>query len=741
MQTLTVEADLTVVGGGLAGICAAIAAARQGARVALVQNRPVLGGNSSSEIRVWVCGATAHGKQSFARENGIMGELYLENQFRNPDGNPYYWDLVLLEAVRAEPNISLFLNTDVTQVEATGPEDARTIRSVTGWTTGSERVVRFVSPAYADCTGDGLVGYLAGARHLTGEEPRAMYGESWAPEEPKGEMLGSTILFYTKDVGRPVKFVPPSFARDIAATSIPKLRDIRTDANGCDYWWIEWGGSLDVVADNEAIRDELQAACYGIWDYIKNSGRFAADNLTLEWIGAIPGKREYRRFLGDYVLTQHDVLGQTPFADGVAFGGWSIDLHPAGGMYANERGSRHWHSDGPYPIPLRCLYSQNVANLWLAGRNISASHVAFGSTRVMATCAAVGEAAGIAAAMALREGLPPRELATTRFELVRRAMVRADSPVLGLRHEEPDDHALRATVAASSQRTTLSATRSDGTLPIAAPIGLVVPVDGGIDDLELLVDTSAPTEFEVTVHEPSHPQNVLPSRLVTSARITVAAGSQQWVRMPLRWHPEGATFAFLTITANQPVAVHTTDAIVPGTVVFTYRDVPPDEPYPAQWRAWKRILHRRSLCFRLTAPTAAFDPRKVIGGYARPWSGPQMWVSEPLDRDPTPWLELSWDAPVRIGEVALIFDDDINEDLINLHHHRTTFEVIPELVRDYRLEVLGDSRRWRTLAEVTGNRHRHRRHAGADDVRRLRLTVTATNGAESARVISFRAWA
>lgn len=159
MKEEIVRTDITVIGGGLAGVCAAVAATRQGQRVALVQNRPVLGGNSSSEVRVWVCGATKHGVNRYARETGIMGELFVENQYRNPDGNPYLWDLLLLEKVKAEPNIRLFLNTDVHEVDAKGEEDRRFIRSVTGWMMGSERRIRYESEMFIDCTGDGLIGF------------------------------------------------------------------------------------------------------------------------------------------------------------------------------------------------------------------------------------------------------------------------------------------------------------------------------------------------------------------------------------------------------------------------------------------------------------------------------------------------------------------------------------------------------------------------------------------------------
>ena len=196
MRIEQITSDITIVGAGLSGICAAIAAARLGSTVSLINNRPVLGGNSSSEVRVWVCGA-AHGTNRYARETGIMGELFLENQYRNPEGNPYLWDLVLMEAVRAEERISLFLNTDVHEVEAEGTEEDRQIRSVTGWMMGSERRIRFESPVFLDCSGDGLVGFLAGARYRLGREAAHEHGEEWAPETADQITLGSTLLFYT----------------------------------------------------------------------------------------------------------------------------------------------------------------------------------------------------------------------------------------------------------------------------------------------------------------------------------------------------------------------------------------------------------------------------------------------------------------------------------------------------------------------------------------------------------------
>lgn len=733
--------DIAVLGGGLAGICAAVAAARRGRRVVLVQNRPVLGGNSSSEVRVWVCGATAHGVHLFARETGIMGELFVENQYRNPEGNPYYWDLLLLETVRAEENITLLLNTDVTEVEADGPPEARVIRRVRGWTSGSERRITLEAPTFVDCTGDGLIGHLAGAEHMSGREPRERYDESWAPEVPDQNMLGSTILFYTKDTGVPSRFVPPAFAVDVTAAGIPEHRVIRQDMNGCAFWWIEWGGELDVVHDNERIRDELQAVCYGLWDHIKNSGRFDAETLTLEWVGSVPGKREYRRFVGEHVLTQADVLDQPEIEDRVGFGGWSIDLHPSGGVYATEPGSRHWHPDGNYHLPLRSLYSRNVTNLWMAGRNISASHVAFGSTRVMATCAVLGEAAGIGAALSQELEVAPTALAHEHVTTLRRALVRADASVLGIPGEDPEDLALQAEVSASSTSAALASTRRRRTVPLEHDLGLVLPVDPALDGVDVLVDAEQATSLRAALHATSKPQNYLPAEEIQQLEVPVAAG-RSWVHLPLAWTPEHARNAVLVLRAQAGVAVHEAESAAPGTVMMIRRDMPEAERFTEQWRSWKETLHGTGICFRFTSPTAALRAEQVRGGCARPYGGPNMWVSAPLAEDPEPWVELAWEEPRTVRQVDVILDDDVNEDLINLHHHRTPAEVMPTLVRHARLEAR-DATGVRVLARLRENRRRRWSVPLPDGERieTLRLVVEDTNGAEAAHVIALRAYA
>ena len=766
MRTCEVNADVAVVGGGLAGVCAAIAAARQGQRVVLLQNRPVLGGNSSSEVRVWVCGATAHGVHQWARETGIMGELFVENQFTNREGNPYYWDLVVAEAVRSEPNIELWLNTDVRSLDST---DAG-IQSVTGWQMGSETTVTVRATAFVDATGDGLIGHLAGAEYRTGREARDVYDEDWAPDTEDAKTLGSTILFYTKDRGAPSPFVAPPWAIDMAQIPEARRRAIRSTMNGCDYWWIEWGGDMDVVDDNERIRDELHAVVYGIWDHIKNSGEFSdVENRTLEWIGSVPGKREYRRFIGDHVLTQHDVIGRVDQPDAVAYGGWSIDLHPPGGIYAPEAPSRHWHPAGNYDIPLRCLYSRNVPNLWVAGRDISASHVAFGSTRVMATCAVIGEGAGLGAALSVAHGLTPAELAHDRFDLVAHELVRTDASVLGLANTDPNDLARRATVRASSTDTRLEALpngRLDGApaqpgvdpevpaegeavdhtvepgdvVEIGDGIAMILPGGEGLRAFDLWVTAATGATLELKVHRLEKQQDTYPSAEILGQVQATAPSGSNWVSFDLSSIDTAGGNAFMSVSAVDGDA---TAQLAPrrqtGVIAFTHREMLPEHEWTEQFREWKVVPSLRPFCFRVPGGTTSYSADNVIGGYARPYGGPQLWSSSP--DDPAPELELEWDTPVTVAELQVLLDDDVAVDLINLHHHITPDEVMPTLLRDYDLQVKGEAG-WATLAEIRGNRRRHNRHRldAPRTITALRLRALATNGADRAHVVKLRAY-
>jgi hypothetical protein len=761
MHTRSESSDVVVIGGGLAGVSAAVAAARLGSRVSLISNRPVLGGNSSSEIRVWVVGATAHGRQRFARETGIMGELFLENQFRNPEGNPYYWDQTVLDLVRAEPNVTLHLNTDVREVELAEFDHSR-IAAVSGWTMGSEILIRFDAPIFVDCTGDGLVGALAGAEFRVGRESRYTYNEEWAPDQADDELLGSSLFFYTKDAGRPEKFVPPSIAKDISQTPILANRIIRTGDNGCDYWWIEWGGELDTVGDNEQIRDELWGLAYGIWDYIKNSGKFDADNLTLEWVGSIPGKREYRRFVGDYTLTQNDILEQTSFDDAVAFGGWSIDLHPVEGVYAETVGALQRYSNGVYDIPFRSLYSHNIDNLLFAGRNISASHVAFGSTRVMATCSTLGQAAGTGAALAASLGITPREVGAGHLEELRVALARSDASVVGARVTDPLDLAPSARITASStcRRLEIPVGAATGTFRLDRDVAMVLPVEPTLTAIDFTMNSRAETELQLELWDTGKPQNYVPIHRLITTHVQVPAGDGVVVHAVLDWTPDFPQNAVVIVRANpivsfllaeeRPYGVLALVAKMAGDSKFDDHIPDLDNQPIVEWSA--AALRRRGFVFSATPDTDAFAPAHVSDGYQRPHAGPRLWSSSPsrpapgttLSETPAEYVLLDWATPVTISSVRIVFNDDVDEDLINLHHHRTEFEAVPELVADYRLEVASgpaDARRWQPVAVVTANHHRHRIHTfDTVSTTGVRVVATRTNGSPTTMVSAVKVY-
>jgi hypothetical protein len=445
--------DLLVVGGGLSGICAAIAAARNGARVVLVQDRSVLGGNASSEIRMHIMGADTAFHKPGSRETGILEEIKLEDAVRNPHRSFSQWDLLLYEKVKAEPNITLLLDTTCTAAEVeTRADGSRRIVTAHALRNSTEDTFRISARWFADCSGDGRLGAEAGAEFVAGREARAVFGEPLAEEAADDYHLGASIMFMAREHATPQTFIAPNWTR-----KFPK--DFRTkrpfDDYGYGYWWIEWGGHLDAIKDNEEIRHELLRIALGIWDYVKNSGEHpGAANYALDWIAPIPGKRESRRFLGRHVLTQHDVFNPAAREDAVAYGGWPVDLHPIQGMDAVDEPPCVWHRfPHLYSIPYGCYCSRNVENLFFAGRNISASHVAFGSTRVMATCAIGGQAIGTAAALLReRDAVSTVELATAEgLAALRQRLARDDAFVPGVRNEDPADLARSARLAPSSE--------------------------------------------------------------------------------------------------------------------------------------------------------------------------------------------------------------------------------------------------------------------------------------------------
>ena len=409
------EADVGVVGGGLAGIGAAGAAARHGARVVLMHDRPVRGGNASSEIRMWVRGAP--GPEN--RETGILSEIEMENIYRNPTMNFSLWDTVLYQIVREEPHLELLLNCSCLGCEMVG----EAIQKVAGWQLNTYTLHEVAAACFIDCSGDSILAPLSGAQHRIGREAAAEFGEYAAPEMADGRTMGSSLLLQARETDHPCPFIPPPWACVYPTDEDMRLHSHEVTPSGTNFWWIEVGGTLDAIRDAQTIHEELLRIVYGVWDHLKNQGDHGLDRWELEWAGFLPGKRESRRYVGPRVLTQRDLEEGSHFPNTVAYGGWTMDNHDPLGFYHMGYSSRHVQVKVPYEIPLDCLYSVNVPNLLFAGRNISATHMALSSTRVMATCALLGQAAGTCGALAARLGCQPAEVDRCHIGTVQRLLL------------------------------------------------------------------------------------------------------------------------------------------------------------------------------------------------------------------------------------------------------------------------------------------------------------------------------
>ncbi len=397
---ITHTADLCVVGGGLAGLCAAIAAARGGSRVVILQDRPMFGGNASSEIRMWVCGSDG----SNNRETGLIEELQLESLYRNPDKLYAIWDGILYGKVREEKNITMLLNCSCCDAAMDGDR----IVSVTGWQTTTQQWHTVKATYFADCSGDSILAPLTGAAYRVGREAAAEFNEKTSQKKADRQTMGMSCLIQCRKTDRRSTFIAPPWAKKMTPEAI-RLRKPHMDSTGENFWYLELGGNRDSIADTEDVRDELVCLAYGMFDYIKNSGEVPdTDYWQLDFLGFLPGKRESRRMVGDHIMTQGDILAGGHFDDIIAYGGWPLDDHHPDGFYHAGNPNVWGATPAPYGIPYRCVYSKNIANLFFAGRNISLTHAAMSSARVMATCATLGEAVGTAANLAREYGLSPR---------------------------------------------------------------------------------------------------------------------------------------------------------------------------------------------------------------------------------------------------------------------------------------------------------------------------------------------
>ena len=451
--------DVVVVGGGLSGVCSALSCARHGAKTAIIQARPVFGGNNSSEVRMHVCGANCHAVKKDLAETGILMELQLLNKSVNDQHSFPIWDTVLWGKLKYQDNLTCYLNTTMDEVVMDGEK----IKSIICRQATTETTFKFNAKIFIDATGNGTLGYFAGAEYRYGSEAKAEFNEPDAPEQENAYTMGNTILFHSTDMGEDTPFTKPEWAYDF------NEEDLKNRPHGnvtwshgengvveeynvsSGYWWLELGGeSKNIIEETENINEELYKCLFGVWNHIKNSAGHNAENYAIDWVGAVPGIRESRRLVGDYILNENDILENKYFEDGVAFGGWPIDVHPKEGLYHKGLPTKYINFAGHYSIPFKCFYSKNISNLMMAGRNISVSKLAMASTRVMGTCAIGGQAVGTAAAIAVQYSCIPKVVGEKHIKELQQTLLKEDCYIPGIKNEDHNDLARTSKISASS---------------------------------------------------------------------------------------------------------------------------------------------------------------------------------------------------------------------------------------------------------------------------------------------------
>ena len=697
-KTVTLMADLVVIGGGLSGVCAAITAARSGLKVTLLQDRPVLGGNASSEVRLWSLGATSHmgNNNRWSREGGLINEILLENLKRNKEGNPLIFDTVLLEKVYEEKNITLLLNTAV--YEAEKGEDEK-IKNVTGFCSQNSTTYIATAALFCDASGDGIVAFLAGASFRMGAETKEEFDEGFAPNiEDYGNLLGHSLYFYTKDLGKPVSYTAPSFAIK-NAEELPRIKNYQLGDHGCKLWWVEHGGRLDTVHQSEDIKFELWRVVYGIWDYVKNSGKFPeAENLTLEWVGTIPGKRESRRFEGDFMLSQKDIVEQRDYYDAVAFGGWAMDLHPADGIYSELNSCTQWHGKGVYSIPYRCYYSKKIDNLFLAGRIISATHVAFGSSRVMLTCAHGAQAVGKAAAICIEEALLPSDIASkekiTKLQL---ALNRDGQSIPRLSLEDTDDLVAKAHIEASSTLKFKGFSPVDDWQTLKFGLAQMLPLKASATySFECEVDASEATILELQLKSSSACTHFTPDIIVDQKEIKLIQGKQKITFTTTKTQTQNH-YSFFCLMKNEKVKVRLSNDRITGLMTVENkinkavsnfgRQDPPGDINVDSFEFWtpERRPKGKNIAIQLTKALPIFGVDNLKNSEVRPNSNgnTNAWAAKIDDKKPR--LVFNWEDKVDIKIIKLFFDCDYDHALeTTLMGHPE--DIIPFVVADYRVK-------------------------------------------------------
>lgn len=748
-----VNYDFIVTGGGFTGVCCAIMAARQGLKTALITNRGFIGGNSGAEVRCPVDGADGEQQYNFSsRETGLIEEIRLKNMYVNRDGNPYRWDMVLMDFIAAEKNLTLYLNTCIDRVET---ENGR-ITELSGIQVTSEKRYTFHGPLFADNTGDGTIAALAGCSYHMGSEGQQSYGEKIAPPEKNTDVLLGTLTFTAKDLRHKVEFTAPDNAFDMETSGCLEAREIPKEMFERFVWFYETGYGLDQVREAEENAEAHRELLYSIWDHIKkHPEKYGADNYDFEFISPFVGKRESRRIEGMYRLTEQDVYYQKDFPDAAGYGGWAIDLHDPKGFFG--KGPENWwvYLRGMYQIPLSCAIAKDIDNLFVVGRCFSVSHVALGSVRVNATLATVGQAAGIAAAICHEKGITPHEIGKEEIKELHRRQWREDQTVIGYKNEDEEDLALKAGVKVSSVKPFVLSSITDW-YACDKVYGQSMPVNGDVERItfKYKLSGSEPASLNVKVYRSEKPQNYGPEILLSEHEymLTPSEGPEAF-DVVLKGLGLSEEFIFIKFDGhgNKDLCLASGTDRLPGVAALMQQpnlipnmmDYETLSPLPFEWMKLGVPLELRkystaaqpnknfAFCFEYTPAFNPYEGENMINGYFRPFKSPNLWVSDGLKDE---WAEFTFDSEVTVNTLVLTFDSGLNFRIRNLKPY--DFNVMPEVTKDFEVRVrIGEADE--LAAKVEGNFQRQCR-VDLKGIKTDKITVKilSTNGCPDAGIYS-----
>lgn len=718
----TMNFDVVVVGGGPGGVPAALAAARNGQSTLLITNRPVLGGNGSEEIGVFFNGAGARHPE--AREGGIMEEILRTKGYRNCT-----WSAAMAELCAAEKHLTVLLNWHVLSAQTQNQK----ITHIEAKHCTKAEYLLISGKYFIDASGDGVLIASSGAKYRQGREAYWQHQEAFAPEQPD-QMTMSGCVFRAKftETSAPVKYDPPEWIQ-----RLPEGKDIgRNIEHIGPTWWNEADNQLNDVDDAELARDELFRVMLAYFDYLKNlwEEKERAANYAFTYMPHLLAKRESRRMVGTYILTQNDCQSGKTFPDVIGYSGWPIDLHHPRGIYSGIEGPYAQNAHVPIvQIPYGCIISANIENLFASGRNISVSHVALGTSRLQSTIANLAQAVGTAAALCTRLNLSPRDLGEQQIHVLQQQLLREDIWLPGIKYEDPTDLATHADITASSYSTNEELLLVPGTpsawLALDRWRACFVPrgLNTDIPKIYLLLRNDNPHAIALKLHVQvqADPDAFLEEQSPLTAEAVLQPG-EHWLEFPVNLHTDlRYLYAYLEPTPG----VFWRSQKYPGLDWSrSERQTSTERFENIRWEAQMLLLEAPStLALNCHPSTVRMGNSRGINPEA------YGWVSDPEQELPQ-WIQVTFPTEQTIQTIEITFDSDFNSPAIPV--------VVPKqpakLVTEYIIEYWQD-KKWKPLKHIQDNYFRKRTHQVENlKTQALRLSALATGGDRSARIFSIR---